>query len=268
MSDQTKVEWATSTWNPVTGCTPVSEGCQHCYARRMAKRLAGRCGYPAGDGFAVTMHEDKLWQPAIWRITRRIFVCSMGDLFHEDITYEQQRKIYLHMLTAPQHDYIILTKRPERMAAFTEAMEKERDGTPVWGDSNFWIGVTAENQARADERIPILLDIPAFIHWVSFEPLLGPVDLNWNWLMSKKTVEKSSEISAYLDWIVVGAETGPGARSMELGWALKLRSQARCSETPFFFKKNSLGRHDLYGDTHEQYPETERDWVATGWRKR
>lgn len=174
MGKKSKIEWTDATWNPVTGCSKISEGCLNCYAKRDSKRLAGRYGYPADDPFRVTFHGDKLHQPIRWTKSRRIFVCSMGDLFHEDV---KPRAIRLILDMAYQagiqhgHKFLFLTKRPEAMKYFIEewlvggicgagAFCYEQHGGHSPPDF-FWLGVTAENQKRADERIPILLQIPA-----------------------------------------------------------------------------------------------------------
>lgn len=182
MSDS-KIEWTEKTWNPVTGCTPVSEGCANCYAKRMANRLRGRCGYPEDDPFSVTFHKNRLDEPFRGKPSR-YFVCSMADLFHEHVPIQTILTVFDHAEQAALkfgHIFIFLTKRPKRMR---QAVEKWLElGRPIVGSSAennpfpFWLGVTAENQARADERIPILLQIPAAVRFVSVEPMLGPVDL-------------------------------------------------------------------------------------------
>jgi protein gp37 len=200
---KTKIEWCDAVWNPVTGCTKVSAGCHNCYAERMSKRLAGRAGYPAENPFAVTLHPDRLDQPLRWTKPRRIFVCSMGDLFHEDVDDEDRDEIFAVMAYAAEHQFQVLTKRPGRMreylttssnpselrdraACIRETIHSDIMGQPdthyppplPWPLPNVWLGVTAENQAAADERIPILLSTPAAVRFVSCEPLLGPVDLS------------------------------------------------------------------------------------------
>ncbi len=184
---KTRIEWAEVVWNPVSGCTPISEGCQNCYAKRMANRLRGRCGYPADDPFRVTLHPEKLEEPLKWKKPRRVFVCSMGDLFHEQVPDEYIAKVWEIMNNATQHTFLVLTKRPQRMKDFLARLGwyiHDRDGYPMeavldeggkYTLKNVWLGVTAENQQRADERIPILLQIPAAVRFVSIEPMLGPV---------------------------------------------------------------------------------------------
>jgi protein gp37 len=212
-----KIEWTEKTWNPITGCTKISEGCKHCYAERMSKRLAGRCGYDKDEPFKVTYHPDKLDEPLRWRKPSKIFVCSMGDLFHEGVDDGFLCRIFDVMAVAEHHTFLILTKRPNRMREFFARC--------VHGNfQNIWLGVTAENQQRADERIPILLQIPAAKRFVSVEPMLGPIEL--------RLVGGPGD----LDWVICGGETGPGARPMHPDWVRSLRDQCVRAGTPFFFK--------------------------------
>jgi protein gp37 len=264
MSD-TKIEWADAVWNPVTGCTPVSAGCQHCYAARMAKRLAGRCGYPADEPFAVTSHFDRLSDPLAWRKPKRVFVCSMGDLFHADVTEAIRQKVFGVMSLAGQHTFMVLTKRPERMAEWfakhnlsecqAELVAKGRydDKTPTgrsrlrdlraingthkglgdgnyWPLPNVWLGTSVEDQATADERIPHLLRCPAAVRFVSAEPLLGPIDL-------ADAVVKRQLGDPQPNWVIAGGETGPGARPAHPDWVRALRDQCQAASVPFFFKQ-------------------------------
>ena len=229
---KTRIEWAEVVWNPVSGCTPISEGCQNCYAKRMANRLRGRCGYPADDPFRVTLHPEKLEEPLKWKKPRRVFVCSMGDLFHEQVPDEYIAKVWEVMSNASQHTFLVLTKRPQRMKDFLARLGwyiHDRDGYPMeavldeggkYTLKNVWLGVTAENQQRADERIPILLQIPAAVRFVSIEPMLGPVVIPEEWP----------------DWVICGGETGPGARPIHPDWVRSLRDQCQVAGTPFFFK--------------------------------
>jgi len=225
----TKIEWADATWSPVTGCTPISEGCQHCYAKRMAKRLAGRFGYPLHGGFEVSIHEDRLGVPARWKKPRRIFCVSMGDLFHDDAPHWFILKVIYEMRRVPRHTYMILTKRPERMRAFFE--QYYPDGKPL---PNLWLGVTAENQARADERIPILLQIPAEKRFVSIEPMLGRMGLGRHFphIHGKRDDQF---------WVIIGQETGPGARSAKAEWFNSIIGQCRDAGVPVFVKKAPEG---------------------------
>jgi len=241
----TKIEWATETWNPITGCTPISEGCKNCYAKRMAQRLAGRFGYPADDPFRVTLHPDKLDQPLRWKKPRRVFVCSMGDLFHEDVLEEWIDQVYEVIANTPQHTFQILTKRPERMARYIRIMSAALP--------NVWLGVTAENQEQADKRIPVLLQIPAAVRFVSVEPMLEAVVIGD--LLGDAYSSMHGGFAPGIDWVICGAETGSGARPMDLDWARDLRDQCVSAEVPFFFKRDSNGNRELDGQLWEQYPE-------------
>lgn len=245
-----KIEWTDETWNPVTGCTPISGGCQNCYAKRMSNRLKGRCGYDADNPFKVTLHPDKLDQPLRWKKPRMIFVCSMGDLFHEDVPDQIIGQVWHYATMAKQHTYLFLTKRPDRMKdIFTRIANTYPNQYPA---PNIWLGATCENQARADERIPILLQIPAAVRFVSVEPMLGPVDLTridigGNVWINSLTGDcksyhpyggmwKTSESKNKLDWVICGGETGPGARPMHPDWVRSLRDQCVTAGVPFFFK--------------------------------
>ena len=221
-----KIEWTDETWNPVTGCTPISEGCDHCYARRMANRLKGRYGYPDTDPFQVHFRPGLLNRPLKWKQPRRIFVCSMGDLFHDDVDNLAYDSISNIIDRCPQHTFMILTKRPKKMKAIFETVMNPHF-------NNLWLGVTAENQQRADERIPILLQIPAARRFVSIEPMLSNVKLRHEWLCDRGFCCDSGTIS----WCIVGGETGPGARKMEAEWAYSVRDQCISAGIPFFFKK-------------------------------
>lgn len=251
---KSKIEWCDATWNPITGCTPISPGCANCYAKRMSKRLAGRCGYLADDPFKVTLHPNKLDEPLKWKKPHRVFVCSMSDLFHPDVPDEWIDQIFWQMgRVARWHTYLILTKRPERMRDWLIKAYNENDPYP-----NIWIGVTAENQEQADKRIPLLLQTPAAIRFVSVEPMLGPVNFRW---ASWEPLKPNSRNNQYdgmrrLDWIICGGETGPGARPMQIEWARNLKNQCQEAGVPFFFKKlggKSTSRF-LDGVEYSEYP--------------
>jgi protein gp37 len=291
---QTRIEWADSVWNPVTGCTPVSAGCEHCYAARMAKRLAGRAGYPKKNPFAVTLHPDRLEEPYHWKKPRRVFVCSMGDLFHEDVPDDFIFKVFEVMSNAQfffGHAFMVLTKRPARMKNIIEqirlSIEEQKkpklmpDGTR-WHElhftfplQNIWLGVSAENQDAADERIPILLEIPAAVRFVSVEPMLGPIDMTQAIYgenpgpMSAFGHTDGFGYEANIQWVIAGGETGPGARPIHPEWIRDLRDQCTIANVPFFFKSwglwgefwNGPSRCDkkaanrlLDGHTWDQYP--------------
>jgi len=223
-----KIEWTDETWNPITGCTKISAGCKNCYAERMARRLAGRYGYPEyPDHFKVTLHPDRLEEPLHWRKPRMVFVCSMSDLFHEDVPSEFiKRDVWNVMVDAKQHVFQILTKRPARM------LQLWRNHTP-WPE-NIWCGVTAENQVTADERIPLLLQVPAAVRFVSCEPLLGAVDLRW-YLGTGELLSQN-----YLDWVIIGSESGPRRRNCDLDWVRSLTKQCLAGRVSVFVKQLSI----------------------------
>lgn len=240
----TKIQWAEKVWNPVTGCTKVSSGCQNCYAERMAKnRLKGRYGYSENDPFGVTLHPDSLAEPLHWKKPSRIFVCSMGDLFHEDVDDGFLCRVFDTMLVAEQHTFLVLTKRPERMEDFITRCVR---GKP----KNIWLGVTAENQEQADKRIPILLQIPAAVRFVSVEPMLGPVNLTSVIYERVVVIDALNELCGWptahapfpdgckkLDWVICGGESGPGARPAHPDWVRGLRDQCQAAGVPFLFKQ-------------------------------
>lgn len=267
--NETAIEWTDYTWNPVTGCTPVSEGCHNCYARRMAHRLRGQFGYPADEPFKVTLHPERLEEPLSLRKPKRVFVCSMGDLFHEDVDEKFIAKVFAIMDLARQHTYLVLTKRPARMqrllsdedfqfhVGWFQSMAVRELGLPTpkkigpWPLRNVWAGVSVEHQPAADERIPTLLQTPAAVRWVSVEPYLALVDIS---PYLGETPCKSREDGLHcdcwydggkccacgeyggIDWVVAGGETGPGARPMHPDWVRSLRDQCRAAGVPFLFK--------------------------------
>lgn len=223
MSNQTSIEWTNATWNPITGCTQISEGCRNCYAKRMAKRLAGRYGYPANDPFAVTVHHDHLEDPYHWKKSRMIFVCSMGDLFHENIETARLLQIAEIMQSNPRHIFQVLTKRPERL---NESWALGR----AFHAPNIWLGVTAENQKIANKRIPILINLPATVRFVSIEPMLEPINLY-------EACGTDDNDKLDIDWVICGGETGPEQRRMDGRWVEFLIHQCSETNTPFFFKQ-------------------------------
>lgn len=270
----TSIEWtrgddgsAGVTWNPTTGCDRVSPGCDHCYALTMAKRLKGmgqakyqRDGDPrtSGPGFGLTTHEDVLTQPLRWSKPRRVFVNSMSDLFHAEVPDGFLAKIFAVMTAAPHHTFQILTKRHARMRSllnseqFAEQMASEC--ARLWGVErvaplrgplpNVWLGVSAEDQHWADIRIPALLATPAAIRWVSAEPLLNPLSLRpGNWIQPLgggprvNLLKRWEEVGPSLDWVVVGGESGPGARRIGPGWVSHLVEECQESGVPIFVKQ-------------------------------
>ncbi len=242
MADKSAIEWTDATWNPIVGCSVVSPGCAHCYAMRFAgARLAH---LPLYDGLtqaskagpvwtgALRMNEKALDTPLRWKKPRRIFVNSMGDLFHEDVPDEWIDRVFAVMRFAPQHIFQVLTKRALRMRAYIESYPSRMRaaGLPVteepfcWPLENVWIGVSAEDQTRWDERVPHLLAAPAAVRFVSAEPLLDRIEPNMCDLMC-------------IDWLIVGGESGRGARPMHPDWARNLRESCAVTGTAFFFKQ-------------------------------
>lgn len=237
----TKIEWTEETWSPIIGCSKLSPGCDHCYAERMAVRLASNpkvsAPYPlvVKDGHwtgKTAFNFESLGKPAKWKKPKMIFVCSMGDLFHESVKIAWLDHVFKVISNIKHHTYLILTKRPKNMKAY---FDNRNDPTL----QNVWLGVTAENQEQADKRIPILLQIPAVKHFVSIEPMLGPVNLLQT--ITPKGYHGQSTLSYYtfldhLDWVICGGETGPGARPIEPFWVLNMRDQCKNNKVPFFFK--------------------------------
>lgn len=265
MMGTTKISWCDKVWNPITGCSPVSEGCLHCYAKKMAYRLKGRHGYPKDDPFGVTFHPERLDDPIRWKKPSKIFVCSMGDLFHESIKFEMIKKVLMNAANTKRHTYLFLTKRPQRMKEamrwFTQFAYRGEDGfLEIKLPKNFWLGVSVEDQKTADERIPILLQIPAAKRFVSVEPMLGAVDISRQLLRfgcykcghplvrmqhpAHHTFDcakcgpdqRTAEIKASLDLVICGGETGQKARVMNPDWVRELRGQCQTENVPFFFK--------------------------------
>ncbi len=218
----TKIEWCDETLNPITGCTPISPGCQNCYAKTMIEtRFTNSPGYDKNDPFKVTFHPERLNSLLNRSKPQRIFMVSMGDMFHKDVPDAWINKIFQAMILASQHQYLILTKRPERMYSYCSNFYERHKIFP----KSVWIGVTAEDQQRADERLPLLLKTPAYHHFVSVEPMLGPVQLTFNGRYK-------------LDWVIVGGEKSrENARYMNPDWARNVREQCVTNQTAFFFKQ-------------------------------
>ncbi|HSV65832.1 MAG TPA: phage Gp37/Gp68 family protein [Mycobacteriales bacterium] len=273
------IEWTDSTWNPVTGCTKVSPGCDHCYAERITTRFQG----PGAFG-TVTTHPDRLSQPARWRTGRRVFVNSMSDLFHPAVGLDLLAGVFAVMAGTPRHTYQILTKRPARARALLggpglehAARDKHHASTGPAGDwrwplPNVWLGVSVETQQWAETRVPALLATPAALRFVSAEPLLGPVDLT-PWLASPHHHAEGHhdpdtrwvgapigpEPLRLLDWVITGGESGPRARPADPGWVRALRDACVTTGVPFFFKQwggrtPKTGGRTLDGHTWQQYP--------------
>ncbi|HEX9734428.1 MAG TPA: phage Gp37/Gp68 family protein [Thermoanaerobaculia bacterium] len=239
MSDQSKIEWTDTTWNPVRGCTKISAGCKHCYAETFAERWRGIPGHPYEQGFDLRLVPHKLFEPLTWRQPRRVFVNSMSDLFHEGVPASYVYAVFDAMRLADWHVYQILTKRGGRM--------RELLSDVSWNLSvcrHIWMGVSVENRRHGIPRIQELRDTPAAVRFLSIEPLLedlGPLDLRG------------------IDWVIVGGESGPGARPMARSWVVSIRRQCREAGIPFFFKqwggvqKSRHGR-ELDGRTYDEFP--------------
>ena len=212
MNSKTGIEWTEVIWNPVPGCTKISAGCKNCYAERMAKRLRLMGSRRYVNEFAVTLHEDLLDFPKKMRAPRQIFVNSMSDLFHEAVPLEFIQKVFATMNASPQQVFQVLTKRSTRLAELADSL--------VW-TKNIWMGVTVEDDANK-HRIKNLKKVPAAVRFISFEPLLSEIchpDLTG------------------INWIIVGGESGPGARPIKKEWVESLQEHARINHIPFFFKQ-------------------------------
>lgn len=307
--NKTAIEYLTHTWNPIAmRCTPVSEGCKNCWHIRLCKRHAAnplhapdvRAAYAGGEPVLLG---HRLNAPLRRRKPAMIGVQFMGDLFHEDVPDGLVDKAFAVMLQAPQHTYQVLTKRAKRMETYVGLWGLPDDCrssiyrvaeslkcSPAslrqrWPLANLWLGVTAENQQTADERIPLLLQTPAAVRFVSIEPMLGPVDIE-PYLPQLVCDGCGREIAGSyeghiheilhdvgdrfpercgavrrgpgLNWVICGAETGPGKRPMELDWVCDVRDQCSVANVPFFFKRDSNGSRLLDGRKWEQYPETNK----------
>lgn len=269
MSAKTGIEWTDATWNPVTGCAKVSQGCKNCYALRDWPRMAAaqHTVYYGREFTDVQCHRERLEQPIRWRRPRMIFVNSMSDLFHESVPDEFIDSVFAVMAIAEQHTFQVLTKRPERMQRYMATLQARSqkiaqvamnvlngkywsDGDGLWDSvahkidagplPNVWLGVSVEDQATADERIPHLLQTPAAIRWISAEPLLGPIDLKRTttgmpWIGG--IFGDGRKFEGILDWVVVGGESGRKARPMHPEWARMLRDQCKAAGVQFLFKQ-------------------------------
>ena len=357
MADNTHIEWTDATWNPVTGCSVTSPGCTNCYAMKLAgTRLAH---HPSRKGLTtdtkagpvwtgeVRLNEDWLTQPLKWKRPRRIFVCAHGDLFHENVPDEWIDRVFAVMALAPQHTFQVLTKRADRMRAYCQsrnsggtsaivaanaldnanwlsrelAVKSEPQFQNIWPLPNVWLGVSVEDQASADERIPYLLKTPAFRRFLSCEPLLGPVDLTrimedgaqecfhqtnnphlsldrrvwtetrsslncltghywgedlldgqWEgWCGEHEQASPGIGQPGYyrpLDWIIVGGESGPGARPMHPDWARSLRDQCQSAGVSFFFKQWGEWVPMRDGGIASDRPITDRHGNVRDWMNR
>ncbi|HQQ75743.1 MAG TPA: phage Gp37/Gp68 family protein [Thermoanaerobaculia bacterium] len=267
-----KIEWTDRTWNPVRGCSRVSEGCRNCYAERFAARYSfdgqafhgfARFGASKREGGTITnrpewtgrveLIPEKLSEPLRWKKPARVFVNSMSDLFHERLSIDAVAAVFGIMACAPMHTFQVLTKRPARMRAFFDRIQSEPrfamsvglsvapanyphalNFPAVWPLPNVWLGVSVEDQATADERIPLLLQTPAAVRFVSYEPALGPVDFD------RLVIPGGTMAPLYgkgLDWVIVGGESGPGARPFAIEWARSTVRACRAADVPVFVKQ-------------------------------
>jgi protein gp37 len=270
----TKIEWATKVWNPVTGCTKVSQGCKNCYAERIFSRsLPAMHGQKFNE---IRCHEDRLDAPSHLRKPQRIFVNSMSDLFHEDVPFRFIGLVFAAMACARRHTFLILTKRPARMLEFFSSCGNWQGfmthnaappgayggdgiivGRDTWPLPNVWVGVSVEDQKAADDRIPLLLRTPAAVRFVSVEPMLGSVDMHrylpeiedtpaadaWEGIHFCRNCCATFDADSHtcprgLNWVICGGESGPGARPMHPDWARSLRDQCQEAGVPFFFKQH------------------------------
>ena len=240
MASATEIEWTDATWNPVTGCTKISAGCDNCYAARFSERFRGVRGHPFETGFDLTLRPERLLQPYSWQRSRRIFVNSMSDLFHKEIPKSFIDKVFDTMERADWHIYQVLTKRSPLMRNF---MNQRYESRPV--PAHIWIGVSVED-GKAVSRMEHLRTTNASIRFLSIEPLIAPLgELNL----------------VGIDWVIVGGESGPRARPMDARWAIDIKNQCQKSNIPFFFKQwggriaKSRGRL-LEGREWNEYPDT------------
>jgi protein gp37 len=248
MSDNSKIEWTDATWNPVRGCSKVSPGCAHCYAETFAERFRGVPGHPFEFGFDLRLVPEKLGDPIRWSKPKKIFVNSMSDLFHEGVSDDYIQQICRVMLAANWHNYQVLTKRADRMAALLQGkLNKAARAAHIW-----W-GVSVENRAHGLPRIEKLRSAKPSVAFLSIEPLLenlGQLDLRG------------------IHWVIVGGESGAGARPIKPSWVRNIRADCRSHDIPFFFKqwggvrKSEKGR-TLDGKTYDEFPNTTRNAVAS-----
>ena len=275
----TKIEWTDTTWNPVRGCTKVSPGCAHCYAETFAERFRGVKGHPYEQGFDLRLVPEKLAEPLSWKKPRRVFVNSMSDLFQDGVEVEFIARVFAVMAMAPEHTFQVLTKRAQRMrdvlndpsfrdevevwitmmleeepalARRVDVFNRRTDdpraiapdvGGEDWPLPNVWLGVSVENQRFADERIPLLLQTPAAVRFISAEPLLEAVDL----LGVRCFLQQHSECRR-LDWVIVGGESGHGARPFDIAWARSIITQCKAGGVACFVKQ--LGSEPMEGEKH------------------
>lgn len=258
MSGTSAIEWTDATWNAIRGCVKVSPGCANCYAEAFAERFRGVPGHPYEQGFDLRLVPEKLTDPLRWTKPRRIFVNSMSDLFQDGVPDEYIDQVFAVMALSPRHTFQVLTKRADRMRAYIgvrreggrnqivfDAMQDRAraEGRSAWGIDftwplpNVWLGVSVENQHFAEERIPDLLQTPAAVRFISAEPLLGPLDLDLEWLAPFKETDASLNRTPRLDWVIVGGESGRGARPLAVEWVRSIVKQCKSAGVPVFVKQ-------------------------------
>jgi len=246
MADKSSIEWTDATWNPVTGCTKISAGCDNCYAERFSERFRGTPGHPFENGFDLTLRPDRLTQPLRWRQPRMVFVNSMSDLFHKDIPKEFIGRVFDTMEAANWHTFQVLTKRSSLMRNFL----RSRYGTAP-GPAHMWFGVSIEDGTKLS-RVRHLQEAPAGVRFLSIEPLIGPIgELNL----------------AGIDWVIVGGESGPRARPIERAWVRSIREQCKAAQVAFFFKqwgglRPKSGGRKLDGREWNEFPKPASYGVA------
>ncbi len=261
MSDKSKIPWCDATWNPIVGCTPIAAGCKNCYAKALHDRRhkAYMAGAKLPKQYArpfseIQLLEGRLSLPGRWKEPRRVFVNSMSDLFHEDVPFEFAADVYDEMICCPKHTFIVLTKRPDRMFEFSKWYGIMPEAV------NVHLGVSISTQEDADRMIPLLLQTPAAVRFVSIEPMLEGISLGG---FDGRVYRPWLDHHAYdpmLSWVICGAESGPGARPFSMDWARGLRDQCQAVGVPFFFKQGVVdGRlvkmPELDGQVWAQFPE-------------
>ncbi len=247
MMSKTTIEWTDATWNPVTGCTKISAGCDHCYAERFAERWRGVPGHPYENGFDLTLRPERLEQPLAWNKSRMIFVNSMSDLFHKNVPHEFIDKVFETMEAADWHIFQVLTKRSSLMRNYVNKRYKN-----ALAPKHIWLGASVEDGSKKS-RIKHMQNMNASVRFLSIEPLIGaigPVDLSG------------------IHWIIVGGESGPGYRPMEVNWAKEVRDQCKKQKVPFFFKqwggvRPKSGGRELDGKEWNGYPRYYRRHLAS-----
>ena len=238
MADGSAIEWTDATWNPVTGCTKITAGCDNCYAERFAERFRGVPGHPFENGFDLTVRPERLSQPLLWRRPRMIFVNSMSDLFHKEVPRSFIDQVFDTMEAADHHIFQVLTKRSSLMRTYLRKRYEARDPP-----SHIWFGVSVED-GRSKARVEHLQTSPAAVRFLSIEPLIGAVG--------------AMDLSG-IHWVIAGGESGPGARLLHIEWAREIRDNCAAQGVPFFFKqwggiRPKSGGRDLDGREWNEFP--------------